>query len=49
MKVFVHLWWYLAEFLLEWEMFQTEVVEKVKTHNFVFSNSLPPKFVPFVR
>jgi hypothetical protein len=25
------LWWYLAEFFLEWEMFQTEVVEKIKT------------------
>jgi hypothetical protein len=24
--------WYLAEFFLEWEMFETKVVEKVKTH-----------------
>jgi len=28
---------YLAHFFLEWEMFQTQVVEKIKTH-FVFSN-----------
>jgi uncharacterized protein (UPF0305 family) len=30
MKTCVHLW-YLAEFFLEWEMFQTKVVEKIKT------------------
>ena len=30
-KTYVHLW-YLAEFFLEWEMFQTKVVEKIKTH-----------------
>jgi hypothetical protein len=29
---------YLAEFFLEWEMFQTKVAEKIKTHIFVFSN-----------
>jgi hypothetical protein len=29
---FLHLWQYLAEFLLEWEMFQVEVVKKTKTH-----------------
>jgi hypothetical protein len=28
----VHLWQYLAELLLEWEMFQTKVVESIKTH-----------------
>jgi len=32
MKTKAHLWEYLAEFFLEWEMFQTEVVEKIKTH-----------------
>ena len=31
MKTCVHLW-YPAEFFLEWEMFQTNVVEKTKTH-----------------
>ena len=32
MKTFSHLWQYLAKFFLEWEMFQTKVVEKIKTH-----------------
>jgi hypothetical protein len=38
MKAFSHLWQFLAEFfLLEWEMFQTEIVEKINTH-YMFSN-----------
>ena len=32
MKTNIHLWSYLAQFFLEWEMFQTKVVEKIKTH-----------------
>jgi hypothetical protein len=40
MMTYVHLWQYLAEFFLEWEMFQTKVVEKIKTH-FLFSNFFP--------
>ena len=32
MKTYVHLWSYLSYFFLEWEMFQTKVVEKVKAH-----------------
>jgi hypothetical protein len=32
MKTFTHLWQYLAEFFLEWEIFQIKVVEKIKTH-----------------
>jgi hypothetical protein len=32
MKTCVHLWLYLAQFFLEWEMFQIEVVGKTKTH-----------------
>jgi len=31
MKTYVHLW-YLAEFFLEWEMFQTKLLEQIKTH-----------------
>jgi hypothetical protein len=31
MKTYVPLWSYLAEVLLEWEMFQIKVVEKIKT------------------
>jgi hypothetical protein len=32
MKKFPHLWRYLVEFFLEWEMFYTNIVEKIKTH-----------------
>ena len=32
MKTFSHLWQHLAEFFLEWEMFQIKFVEKIKTH-----------------
>ena len=32
MKMFRHLWQYLAEFSLEWEMFEIKVLEKIKTH-----------------
>jgi hypothetical protein len=31
MTTVAHLWPYLAHFFLEWEMFQTKVVEKIKT------------------
>jgi hypothetical protein len=31
MNADVHLWVYLAEFFLEWEIFQKNVVEKIKT------------------
>ena len=32
MKTQAHLWTYFVQFSLEWEMFQTEVVEEIKTH-----------------
>ena len=32
LKTFWYLWQYLAKLFLEWEMFQTKVVEKFKTH-----------------
>jgi hypothetical protein len=32
MKTYVHLWYYFAQFFLEWEMLQTQFVEKIKTH-----------------
>jgi hypothetical protein len=32
MKTHVHLWPYLTDFFLEWEIFQTKVAEKIKTH-----------------
>ena len=32
MQTDIYFWSYLAHFFLEWEMFQTKVVEKIKTH-----------------
>jgi glutathionyl-hydroquinone reductase len=32
MKTFSRLRQYLTELFLDWEMFQTKVVEKIKTH-----------------
>jgi len=32
LKTCVHLWSYLAQYFLEWEMFRTKVVDKIKTH-----------------
>jgi len=37
MKTNTHIWSYLIQFFLEWEMFQTKVVEKIKTH-FMLNN-----------
>jgi hypothetical protein len=33
MKTFSHLWQYLTELFLEWEIFQIKVVVEIKTHN----------------
>ena len=40
MKTSVRLWYYLAEFFLEREVFQTEVVQKVQNTRFMFINFL---------
>ena len=32
MKTNTYFWSYLAHFFLEWEMFRTKVVEKIKTY-----------------
>ena len=40
MNACVHLWYYIAESFLEWEMFHTKVVEKVKTH--ILCSITPP-------
>jgi hypothetical protein len=37
MKTCVRLW-YLAEFFLKWEMFQTNFVDEIKTHIFMINN-----------
>ena len=39
---------YLAQFFLEWEMFNTEVVETIKTH-VLYSVTLFSAIVPFMR
>jgi hypothetical protein len=44
MKTDVHL--YLVEFFLEWEMLQTKVVQKIKTHT-LYSTTLPLKSFHF--
>ena len=44
MKNNIHLWLYLLRFFSEWEMFQTIVVEKIKTHilcSITFSENRP--------
>ena len=43
MKTNIHFWSHLAQFFLEWEMFQTKVVEKIKTRilcSMTFSENL---------
>ena len=39
MKTYMRLWSYLGQYFLEWEMFQTKVVEKLE-HIFMFINFL---------
>jgi len=41
MKTYTHFWSYLAQFFLEWKMFQTKLVEK-NTH-FMFNNISSPR------
>ena len=49
METNVRLWYYVVEYFLEWAVFQTKVVEKIKTY--VLYAMIPPssKIVPFVR
>ena len=42
MRTCEHFSSYPAQFFWEWEMFQTQFVDKIKTH-FMFSNFFPPK------
>jgi hypothetical protein len=42
MKTFSHIWQYLTEFFLEWEMIYIKVVEKFKIH-ILYSVTLFPK------
>jgi hypothetical protein len=48
MKANVHIWSYLAVVFLEWEIFQTKFVEKIRIHIFV-QFFFFKKIVPFMR
>jgi hypothetical protein len=43
------LWSHLAEFFLEWEMFQTQFVEKIKTQFTRMFNNILRKLMTFIR
>jgi len=49
MKTDIHIGLYLARFFLKREMFQTEVVEKIKTHILRSVTFFSPKIVPFMK
>jgi hypothetical protein len=46
MRTNIHFLSYPAQFFLEWEMFQTNAVDKIKTH--LVSYNFISKIVPFV-
>ena len=43
MKTYVHLWQFLAQFFLEWEMFQTNSVDKIEAHILCSVTFSPPE------
>ena len=43
MQTDIHFWSHFSQLSLEWEMFQTKVVDKIRTH-FVLSNIVPKTF-----
>ena len=43
MNTNTQLWYYVSQYFLEWEMFQTNVVEKIKTH-LMFNKFFFPKY-----
>jgi len=48
MQTFVQLWQHFAEFFSEWEIFQTEIIQEIKTH-ILCSVTVFPKIMPFVK
>jgi len=36
----IHIWSYLAQFFLEWEMFQSKSVEEIETHHILCSATI---------
>ena len=47
MKTDIHFWSYLAQFFLQWKIFQTKVVEKIQTH--ILVSVTFSKILPFMR
>ena len=48
MKAYTHLWQYIAEIFLEWEMLHTKFVEKIKIQFYIRYNVFSSKIVPFM-
>ena len=46
MKTDVH-FWYLAQFVLEWELFETKVVGKFKTHIICSKTFFPENYAVY--
>jgi hypothetical protein len=44
----IYFWPYIVQVFLEWELLQTKVVEKIKSHN-LCSNNIFSKNVPILR
>jgi hypothetical protein len=47
MKTNIHIWSYLTEFFSKRGMLPTKVVEKIKTHTFIFNNFSPENRVVY--
>jgi hypothetical protein len=45
MNIYVNLWSYLTQLFLEWEIFETEVEQKIKQTHFVSSIFLNRTFL----
>ena len=48
LQTYVHVWYYLASFLLEWEMFQKKSCRENQNTHLMFNNFFW-KILPFVR
>ena len=48
MKTFSHLWQYLSKFFLEWEVFNIQIVQKIKTRILCLPTFISEKKKPAV-
>ena len=48
-KTYVHAWLYLTQFFLEWEMFRTNCVDKLKKKKHYTFNKFFQEILPFVK